>query len=106
MLNFESSPTPDIQNCDSVTIKLEALHTMDSSDTIDTADPASMSLKGVVDDMMALKSGMLEPMPSDSFVHANSHGSSSDSGQSSYGKSSWADENMNAALEVLSGNAT
>ncbi|XP_076753687.1 pipsqueak isoform X3 [Xylocopa sonorina] len=102
----------EIQNCDSVKIKFETLHTMDSSDTIDIdshmSDRASVSSKNAADsdNMMMITPELLGLMPSGSSVHSDSgeNNSRSHTGQSSshhHGSKSWTQEDMDAALEAL-----
>ncbi|XP_024937182.1 protein bric-a-brac 1 isoform X2 [Cephus cinctus] len=102
----------DIQNCDSVKIKFETLHTMDSSDTIDIdshmSDRASVSSKNAVDNdnMMMITPELLGLMPSGSSVHSdsgetNARGHSGQSGSHHHGSKSWTQEDMDAALEAL-----
>ncbi|XP_014207120.1 probable serine/threonine-protein kinase DDB_G0282963 isoform X2 [Copidosoma floridanum] len=102
--------TADIQSCDSVKIKFETLHTMDSSDTIDIdshmSDRASVSSKNADDNMMMITPELLGLMPSSSSVHSDSgeNNSRSHSGQSGghhHGSKSWTQEDMEAALDAL-----
>ncbi|XP_066584393.1 sex determination protein fruitless isoform X2 [Prorops nasuta] len=99
----------EIQSCDSVKIKFETLHTMDSSDTIDIdshmSDRASVSSKNAADseNMMMITPELLGLMPSGSSVHSDS-GENNSRGQSSshhHGSKSWTQEDMDAALEAL-----
>ncbi|XP_051168444.1 protein bric-a-brac 1 isoform X5 [Leptopilina boulardi] len=102
----------EIQNCDSVKIKFETLHTMDSSDTIDIdshmSDRASVSSKtaGDNDNMMMITPELLGLMPSGNSVHSdsgenNSRGHSGQSGSHHHGSKSWTQEDMDAALDAL-----
>ncbi|XP_076287906.1 pipsqueak isoform X4 [Lasioglossum baleicum] len=102
----------EIQNCDSVKIKFETLHTMDSSDTIDIdshmSDRASVSSKNAADsdNMMMITPELLGLMPSGSSVHSdsgenNSRGHSGQSSSHHHGSKSWTQEDMDAALEAL-----
>lgn len=102
----------EIQNCDSVKIKFETLHTMDSSDTIDIdshmSDRASVSSKTAADsdNMMMITPELLGLMPSGSSVHSdsgenNSRGHSGQAGSHHHGSKSWTQEDMDAALEAL-----
>ncbi|XP_031787171.1 protein bric-a-brac 2 isoform X2 [Nasonia vitripennis] len=102
--------TADIQSCDSVKIKFETLHTMDSSDTIDIdshmSDRASVSSKNADDNMMMITPELLGLMPSGSSVHSdsgenNSRTHSGQSGSHHHGSKSWTQEDMDAALEAL-----
>ncbi|XP_043284426.1 protein bric-a-brac 2 isoform X2 [Venturia canescens] len=102
--------TTDIQNCDSVKIKFETLHTMDSSDTIDIdshmSDRASVSSKHAADNdnMMMITPELLGLMPSGSSVHSDSGENNSrggGSGSHHHGSKSWTQEDMDAALEAL-----
>ncbi|EZA51273.1 hypothetical protein X777_09950 [Ooceraea biroi] len=99
----------EIQNCDSVKIKFETLHTMDSSDTIDIdshmSDRASVSSKNAADsdNMMMITPELLGLMPSGSSGHSDS-GENNSRGQSSshhHGSKSWTQEDMDAALDAL-----
>ncbi|XP_011686560.1 PREDICTED: protein bric-a-brac 2 isoform X2 [Wasmannia auropunctata] len=99
----------EIQNCDSVKIKFETLHTMDSSDTIDIdshmSDRASVSSKNAADsdNMMMITPELLGLMPSGSSGQSDS-GENNSRGQSSshhHGSKSWTQEDMDAALEAL-----
>ncbi|XP_033207469.1 protein bric-a-brac 2-like isoform X2 [Belonocnema kinseyi] len=102
----------EIQNCDSVKIKFETLHTMDSSDTIDIdshmSDRASVSSKtaGDNDNMMMITPELLGLMPSGNSIHSdsgenNSRGHSGQSGSHHHGSKSWTQEDMDAALDAL-----
>ncbi|CAL7939917.1 unnamed protein product [Xylocopa violacea] len=102
----------EIQNCDSVKIKFETLHTMDSSDTIDIdshmSDRASVSSKNAADsdNMMMITPELLGLMPSGSSVHSdsgenNSRGHTGQSSSHHHGSKSWTQEDMDAALEAL-----
>ena len=102
----------EIQNCDSVKIKFETLHTMDSSDTIDIdshmSDRASVSSKNAADsdNMMMITPELLGLMPSGSSIHSdsgenNSRGHSGQSSSHHHGSKSWTQEDMDAALEAL-----
>ncbi|XP_076621219.1 pipsqueak isoform X2 [Colletes latitarsis] len=102
----------EIQTCDSVKIKFETLHTMDSSDTIDIdshmSDRASVSSKNAADsdNMMMITPELLGLMPSGSSVHSdsgenNSRGHSGQSSSHHHGSKSWTQEDMDAALEAL-----
>lgn len=102
----------EIQNCDSVKIKFETLHTMDSSDTIDIdshmSDRASVSSKNAADsdNMMMITPELLGLMPSGSSVHSdsgenNSRGHPGQSSSHHHGSKSWTQEDMDAALEAL-----
>ncbi|XP_023287677.1 protein bric-a-brac 2 isoform X2 [Orussus abietinus] len=101
----------DIQTCDSVKIKFETLHTMDSSDTIDIdshmSDRASVSSKNAADNdnMMMITPELLGLMPSGSSVHSDSgdnlRSHSGQSGSHHHGSKSWTQEDMDAALEAL-----
>lgn len=102
----------EIQNCDSVKIKFETLHTMDSSDTIDIdshmSDRASVSSKNATDsdNMMMITPELLGLMPSGSSIHSdsgenNSRGHSGQSSSHHHGSKSWTQEDMDAALEAL-----
>ncbi|XP_063993849.1 uncharacterized protein Psq isoform X2 [Diachasmimorpha longicaudata] len=106
----DSDHVTDIQNCDSVKIKFETLHTMDSSDTIDIdshmSDRASVSSKHESDNMMMITPELLGLMPSGSSVHSdsgenNSRGHSGGSGHYHGTSKSWTQEDMDAALEAL-----
>ncbi|XP_034938634.1 protein bric-a-brac 2 isoform X2 [Chelonus insularis] len=110
-LRDSDNHSTDIQNCDSVKIKFETLHTMDSSDTIDIdshmSDCASVSSKHAAegDNMMMITPELLGLMPSGSSVHSNSgeNNTRSHSGGSGHhhGSKSWTQEDMDAALEAL-----
>lgn len=111
-LYFSFNLFTDIQNCDSVKIKFETLHTMDSSDTIDIdshmSDRASVSSKNAADsdNMMMITPELLGLMPSGSSVHSdsgenNSRGHSGQSSSHHHGSKSWTQEDMDAALEAL-----
>ncbi|XP_043486259.1 broad-complex core protein isoforms 1/2/3/4/5 isoform X4 [Polistes fuscatus] len=102
----------EIQNCDTVKIKFETLHTMDSSDTIDIdshmSDRASVSSKNAADsdNMMMITPELLGLMPSGSSIHSdsgenNSRGHSGQSSSHHHGNKSWTQEDMDAALEAL-----
>ncbi|XP_018394727.1 PREDICTED: protein bric-a-brac 2 isoform X1 [Cyphomyrmex costatus] len=102
----------EIQNCDSVKIKFETLHTMDSSDTIDIdshmSDRASVSSKNAADsdNMMMITPELLGLMPSGSSGQSdsgenNSRGHSGQSSSHHHGSKSWTQEDMDAALEAL-----
>ncbi|KAF7388385.1 hypothetical protein HZH68_012327 [Vespula germanica] len=102
----------EIQNCDSVKIKFETLHTMDSSDTIDIdshmSDRASVSSKNAADsdNMMMITPELLGLMPSGSSIHSdsgenNSRGHSGQSSSHHHGTKSWTQDDMDAALEAL-----
>lgn len=102
----------EIQTCDSVKIKFETLHTMDSSDTIDIdshmSDRASVSSKnaGDSDNMMMITPELLGLMPSGSSGQSdsgenNSRGHSGQSSSHHHGSKSWTQEDMDAALEAL-----
>ncbi|XP_067204410.1 protein bric-a-brac 2 isoform X2 [Linepithema humile] len=102
----------EIQNCDSVKIKFETLHTMDSSDTIDIdshmSDRASVSSKNAADsdNMMMITPELLGLMPSGSSGHSdsgenNSRGHSGQPSSHHHGSKSWTQEDMDAALDAL-----
>ncbi|KAL0132381.1 hypothetical protein PUN28_000274 [Cardiocondyla obscurior] len=102
----------EIQNCDSVKIKFETLHTMDSSDTIDIdshmSDRASVSSKNAADsdNIMMITPELLGLMPSGSSSQSdsgenNSRGHSGQSSSHHHGSKSWTQEDMDAALEAL-----
>ncbi|XP_036145731.1 protein bric-a-brac 2 isoform X2 [Monomorium pharaonis] len=102
----------EIQNCDSVKIKFETLHTMDSSDTIDIdshmSDRASASSKNAADNdnMIMITPELLGLMPSGSSGQSdsgetNSRGHSGQSSSHHHSSKSWTQEDMDAALEAL-----
>jgi hypothetical protein len=102
----------EIQNCDSVKIKFETLHTMDSSDTIDIdshmSDRASVSSKNAADsdNIMMITPELLGLMPSGSSGHSesgenNSRGHTGQSSSHHHGSKSWTQEDMDAALDAL-----
>lgn len=99
----------DIQNCDTVKIKFETLHTMDSSDTIDIdshmSDRASICSKHEPDSdsMMLITPELLGLMPSGS-VHSDSGDNNSRMhtvGSGHHGSKSWTQDDMDGALEAL-----
>lgn len=111
-IDVRSRLLAEIQTCDSVKIKFETLHTMDSSDTIDIdshmSDRASVSSKNAADsdNMMMITPELLGLMPSGSSVHSdsgenNSRGHSGQSSSHHHGSKSWTQEDMDAALEAL-----
>ncbi|XP_046416288.1 pipsqueak isoform X2 [Neodiprion pinetum] len=101
----------EIQNCDSVKIKFETLHTMDSTDTIDIdshmSDRASVSSKttGDNDNMMMITPELLGLMPSGSSGHSdggdNGRSHSGQIGSHHHGSKSWTQDDMDAALDAL-----
>lgn len=102
----------EIQSCDSVKIKFETLHTMDSSDTIDIdshmSDRASVSSKNAADsdNMMMITPELLGLMPSGSSGHSdsgenNSRGHGGQPSSHHHGSKSWTQEDMDAALDAL-----